>query len=163
MNLIKALMFTVTACMLLAGCNLNTPQDSEWLNFTDLQSESEAKTESLEQSVSGTGECVKCIVDDGLTTIDVDNETTAYLRGIEYLGAIIVESKFTDELQYGDLVETVNGIKIEWTEDVERALENSKAGDIINVTVLRRINEEDVRISVQIALREKIPDSVNFD
>ena len=106
---------------------------------------------------------VRGIADDGLTTIDVRNATAAYKYGVSFLGTIIIESKFTNELQYGDCITAVNGKEIESSEDIEIILRSCEVGDEITVTVVRKENGKNVQKSVNIKLQEKIPDSVQFN
>lgn len=106
---------------------------------------------------------VRGVADDGITTIDVRNATAAYKYGVSFLGTIVVESKFTDELKYGDCITSVNGITIESSDDIDVILQSCSIGDVITVNVTRRENGKNVQKSVKVTLREKIPDSVNFN
>ena len=106
---------------------------------------------------------VRGVADDGITTIDIKNATAAYKYGVAFLGTIIIESKYTDELKYGDCILSVNGKAIESSEDVEVVLRSCSVGDVITVTVMRRENGRNVEKSVNITLRERIPDAVSFN
>lgn len=106
---------------------------------------------------------VKGVADDGLTTIDVTNATAAYKYGVAYLGTIIVESKFTDELKYGDCIISVDGKEIESSHNIDTILRSCSVGDKIIVRVVRREGGQNVEKSVEITLREKTPDSVQFN
>ncbi|MBE6584284.1 MAG: trypsin-like serine protease [Ruminococcaceae bacterium] len=106
---------------------------------------------------------VRGIVDDGLTTIDVRNATAAYQYGVSFLGTIIVESKFTDALKYGDCIISIDGIDIESSDDIDIILKSHSIGDEITVTVVRRVNNANVEKSVKIKLQEKTPDTIVFD
>lgn len=106
---------------------------------------------------------VRGVADDGITTIDVRNATAAYKYGVSFLGTIVIESKFTDELKYGDCIRTVNGITIESSDDIDVILQSCSVGDVITVNITRRENGKNVEKSIKVTLREKIPDSVNFN
>ena len=106
---------------------------------------------------------VRGIADDGITTIDVRNATAAYKYGVSFLGTIIIESKFTDELKYGDCITSVNGIEIDSSDDIDVILQSCSVGDEITVDVVRRENGKNVELSIKVVLQEKIPDSVNFN
>ena len=103
------------------------------------------------------------VADDGLTVIDVKSVTAAYKYGVSFLGAIIIESKYTDELKYGDCITAVNGIEIESADDIDIIIESLNVGDEITVSVVRRVNGANVQKDVKITLREMVSDSVNFN
>ena len=106
---------------------------------------------------------VRGVADDGLTTIDVTNATAAYKYGVSFLGTIIVESKFTDDLKYGDCIVSINDIAIDTSDDIDVILRSCSIGDRIVVRVVRRENGKNVEKSVIITLQEKTPETVEFN
>ncbi len=165
MNIIKTLVGIMTACAFLTGCNMGSVPDADDLNFVGLENGEESTKTAEKTDVSDAigGDAAECTVDDGLTIIYVDNETAAVKCNIKYLGVIIVESKYTGDLKYGDRVMTVNGIKIESPDDIEEILKSCHVGGEISVSAMRNENGEDLIREVKITLQEKIPDSVSFD
>lgn len=104
---------------------------------------------------------VSIIVDSGLTVIEVTNQNIYQVNdkyGIATTGVIIIESNNTDELKCGDKVIEVNGQAIVTAEDMDKAFEGLKVGDVALIVVERG---EDT-VSVELDLKERIPDSVDF-
>lgn len=105
---------------------------------------------------------VRGIVDHGLVLLDVNvqNLPSAYRKyGITNVGVVILESRFTDELKYGDTVVSVNGQEIGSAADIELIVKGCSIGDVINVTVMRGYSV----VEVKLTLGEKGPQKVNFD
>ncbi len=104
---------------------------------------------------------VKGVVDHGISIIDVTAENIyAYniYYGIDEIGAYVKSSAFCDELKSGDKILSVDGKKINTSDDVESAISDKKVGDEVAV-VIKRNNQE---VSVTLTLKEKVPDYVNF-
>ena len=104
---------------------------------------------------------VRGVVDSGLTVIEVTNQNrhqAYYKYGIETTGVFIIESKNTDELEFGDKITEISGIKVASADEINVVLKRYKVGDVITVTVER----DDRAISIELTLTEKVPDSVNF-
>jgi len=105
---------------------------------------------------------VRGVVDHGLTLLDVtvQNLPAAYRKyGITNTGVVILQSKFSDELKYGDYIVSVNGGEIDSSYDVELALKSFSVGDEISVSVVR----DGKIVEVVITLQEKVPESVSFN
>ncbi len=102
---------------------------------------------------------VRGVVDSGLTVVDVTSYAMAYKNGFSYIGVIILESKYADELRWGDKIVSVDGTEIQTSSELELLLKGYSVGDEIDVTVLR--NGQTLKVSL--VLKEKVPSSVNFD
>ncbi len=101
-------------------------------------------------------------VDTGLTIMDVTNQnlTSAYYKyGVSTIGVIIIESKYASSLHCGDKIESINGTEISSSSDIKLLLKGCSVGDKITVIVSR--NGE--RLTAEIALRERVPESVSFE
>ncbi len=83
---------------------------------------------------------VKGVADHGLILLDVtvENLPAAYAKyGISNTGVVILESKLTDELQYGDTVISVNGSKISSSSSFNAVVRAQSVGDSLTVKVNR--------------------------
>ena len=100
-------------------------------------------------------------VDHGLIMLDVtaQNLPSAYRKyGITNVGVVILDSAYTNELEYGDTIVSVNGQAVNSSSDVERITKSLSVGDEITVAVMR--GKE--RLEVKLVLHEKVPDTVTF-
>ena len=105
---------------------------------------------------------VRGVVDSGLTVIEVTQQSLpfAYANyGITTTGVIIIESRYTGELKLGDKIESIDGRKISTVDDISLLLKSYNVGDVITVTVKRSGSV----INVELELREKLPDTVDFN
>ena len=83
---------------------------------------------------------VKGVADHGLILLDVtaQNLPAAYAKyGITNTGVVILESKLTDELQYGDTVISVNGTRISSSSSFNSIVRAQSVGDNLTVNVSR--------------------------
>ena len=83
---------------------------------------------------------VKGVADHGLILLDVtaQNLPAAYAKyGITNTGVVILESKLTDELQYGDTVISVNGTRISSSSSFNSIVRAQSVGDNLTVKVSR--------------------------
>lgn len=100
-------------------------------------------------------------VDHGLIMLDVtaQNLPSAYRKyGITTVGVVILDSAYSDELEYGDTVISVNGQTVNSSSDLEMITKSLSVGDEITVAV-RRGKEV---LEVKLVLHEKVPDTVTF-
>ena len=105
---------------------------------------------------------VRGVVDSGLTVIEVTQQSLpfAYANyGITTTGVIVIESRYTGELKLGDKIESIDGRKISTVDDISLLLKSYNVGDVITVTVKRSGSV----INVELELREKLPDTVDFN
>lgn len=99
--------------------------------------------------------------DHGVSTIDITSQNLYYYSqyGITSKGVIVTDSEYTDELEFGDKIISVNGMDISMSDDISRAVSDCVAGDKISFTVKRG---EEI-ITVEIILRERAADYVDFE
>ncbi len=99
--------------------------------------------------------------DHGISTVDVTSKNLFYYHryGITSKGVIVTDSEYTDELEFGDKIISVNGVDISVSDDIEDAVSNCSAGDTIRVIVERGGKE----IIVFVTLQEQVPDYVDFE
>ena len=105
---------------------------------------------------------VRGVVSSGLTVLDVtaQNRYIAYQRyGISTIGVVILDSANTDELKLGDKIISIDGIKIETSDDITLLLKSRNVGDTVTVRISRNGTESDIPLK----LTEQVPDSVKFD
>ncbi len=111
-------------------------------------------------------------VDAGLTLYDVSNRITAWSNfKLTRLGVYIVESKYCDELQYGDYLLSINGISVSSVADAQRICNACAVGDTVVLEVIRaQAKEQDscqqvkeTTVTVKVILREYWPRGVYFD
>ena len=105
---------------------------------------------------------VRGVVDSGLTVIEVTKQNLpfAYANyGISSIGVIVIESRYSDELKLGDKITSIEGRQIKTAEDISLLLKTCSVGDVITVTVERNGD----KLNVELTLREKQPDSVDFN
>jgi serine protease Do len=101
---------------------------------------------------------VRGVPDAGLDTIDVTAENWRYYYqklGIEDLGVYIVNSIHTPELQYKDHIVSINGIRINSSDQIEGIVSECQVGDTITVEVIRNGDT----LTVSFALQEYIPEN----
>lgn len=104
---------------------------------------------------------VRGIVDHGLILLDVTahNLPSAYRKyGITSVGVVILDSKYSDELKYGDTIISINSRDIDSSSDIELILKGCNVGDTIKISVMR----DSTVVEVELTLREKVPETVTF-
>ncbi len=105
---------------------------------------------------------VRGIVDSGLTVIEVTDQNRYYVYqkyGISTTGVIIFESKYSDELKFGDKIVKMDGVEVNSAQDVDVVIKSHKVGDTVKVTVERNGKT----VEAGLVLAEKVPESVSFD
>lgn len=105
---------------------------------------------------------VRGVVDTGLTVLQVSNQNLpfAYANyGITSVGVIIIESRYSNELKLGDKIVAIDGKKVDTVDEINILLQSYSVGDVIKITVERGSN----RLNVDLLLREKQPETVDFD
>lgn len=107
---------------------------------------------------------IRGIVDSGLSLYDVtDVREAIYYFNTTSTGVYVLESAYSDQVQYGDRIVSVNGTKVQSAEDVSALLSEMQVGDTITL-VLRRSGRE---LQVSFTLHEYVPDhlrdSVSFE
>ena len=105
---------------------------------------------------------VRGVVDHGLILLDVTEQNlfAAYSKyGIRSTGVVIMESVYTDELKYGDIIASINGEEVTSSADVNMILKRYSVGDTVTVSVMRQGQIVDAKLT----LAEKVPSTVTFD
>lgn len=105
---------------------------------------------------------VRGIVDHGLIMLDVSSQNlpTAYRKyGITQTGIIIIESKYSSELKYGDRIISINGEEVDSSAEVTLVMKKYSVGDTVKVKVSRN----GVLYEASITLAEKVPADIVFD
>ncbi len=93
-------------------------------------------------------------VSHGLTLIEINDYFDMHKYGVYNLGVYIYSSEYTDELKNGDLIRQINGTTIKSISDIKTALDTSKVGDVVNVTVTRG----KTTVTVSLTLKEYVPE-----
>ena len=115
---------------------------------------------------------VRGVVDSGLTLYDAVNSMTAlYNFKLTRLGAYIVDSQYAEGFQYGDYLYSINGRTVSSAAEAQRAFAACAIGDTVAVEVIRaqvqtqngRQQVTEVKVTVELVLREYVPDGVRFD
>ncbi len=101
------------------------------------------------------------VVDHGISTIDVTSKNLYYYSryGITSTGVIVTDSEYTDELEFGDKIVSVNGVDVSVSDDIEQAVSNCSVGDEITL-IIERGSE---KLTICIILRERAADYVDFE
>lgn len=105
---------------------------------------------------------VRGIVDHGLIMLDVSSQNlpTAYRKyGITQTGIIIIESKYSSELKYGDRIISINGEEVDSSAEVTLVMKKYSVGDTVKVKVSRN----GVLYEASITLAEKVPADIVFN
>jgi serine protease Do len=105
---------------------------------------------------------VRGIVDHGLIMLDVSSQNlpTAYRKyGITQTGIIIIESKYSSELKYGDRIISINGEEVGSSSEVTLVMKKYSVGDTVKVKVSRN----GVLYEASITLAEKVPADIVFN
>lgn len=109
---------------------------------------------------------VRGVADAGLTVYDVSNTLTAWKNfGSTRLGAYIVDSAYSSELQFGDYLLSINGTPITAGADVETALADCTVGEVVVIEVIRMQKQTqdgktvlvETTVSVSLVLQEYVP------
>ncbi len=107
---------------------------------------------------------VRNIPDHGLSLFEVTDfhlryyGAQLYARGIQEVGLYVTGSEHSDEIQEMDKITAVNGVAVSTELEFESAFDGCKVGDNIQIELLRKVDEEDVKKTVTITLEEYIPD-----
>lgn len=113
---------------------------------------------------------VRGVADAGLTLYDVSNTMTAWKNfGSTRLGAYIVDSQYTEELQFGDYLVSVEGVTISQGADLETVLASCAVGDTVTVEVIRVKQTTqngkpvltEMPLSVKLTLKEYVPADID--
>ena len=105
---------------------------------------------------------VRGVVDHGLSLYNVaDRNVARYYFGSNYAGVYVLGSEYSDEIQKGDLLYAIEGIKVITSEDVEEVLSGYKVGDTVTLTIVRFNNGVGNEYSAKLTLKEYVPSDLN--
>lgn len=116
---------------------------------------------------------VRGVVDAGLDLYDVNSSNILVaLRyfGMSYAGVYVLESEYSDEIKYGDLLLEVDGVKVTTAYEAKQQFNMKAVGDTVTLKLLhltvelkggREVTEER-EITVELTLREYVPEDVGI-
>lgn len=105
---------------------------------------------------------VRGIVDHGLITLDVNRQNLPYAYqkyGITSIGVVVIDSAYSGEFAYGDVIVSIDDVEISSSEDIDLLLKEYCVGDTITV----RVERDGKKVAIELTLHEKVPDSVSFE
>lgn len=108
---------------------------------------------------------VRGIVDSGLELYEItsSNVLVAWRYfGMRYSGLYVMESEFSNEVEYGDLLVSVNGVNVMTATDFEAALEGLSVGDTVTLGLLRREANSEREVTVELVLQEYVPEDAGI-
>ena len=97
-------------------------------------------------------------IDLGMEFVDINSEDTAFYYGVNRLGCYVLSVTSGSNAEKagftrGDLITAVNGKEVESSTDISKALQDSKVGDTVTLTVSRSGQTKDI----QLQLEEYVP------
>ena len=97
-------------------------------------------------------------IDLGMEFVDINSEDTAFYYGVNRLGCYVLSVTAGSNAEKagftrGDLITAVNGKEVESSTDISKALQDSKVGDTVTLTVSRSGQTKDI----QLQLEEYVP------
>jgi S1-C subfamily serine protease len=132
------------------------------------ESENEVATEKPERQTDegdnegGRGEQHDYVaVDSGFTVIEVTDQNIYQANnkyGINTMGVIIIDSKYSNEFKCGDKITHINEAEIGSADDMDSILKGCKVGEVITV----RIERGSKTVDIKLTLEEKPQGSVDF-
>ena len=97
-------------------------------------------------------------IDLGMEFVDINSDDTAFYYGVNQLGCYVLsvtQGSAAEKAGFkrGDLITAVNGTQVESSTDISKALQSSKVGDKVTLTVSRSGSTTDL----QLELEEYVP------
>jgi serine protease Do len=112
---------------------------------------------------------VRGVVDAGLELYDVNSSNILVaLRyfSMSYAGVYVLESEYSDEIKYGDLLLEVDGVKVASAYEAQQQFSMKAVGDKVTLKLLRLTTEgrqsTESEITVELTLREYVPEDVGI-
>lgn len=97
----------------------------------------------------------------GLSLVDVTSTNTAIQYfGSQYTGVYVTASALTSDLQYGDLILSVDGVEISTSSQIKALLDGKAVGDTMEFEVYRISGRKWTRVKVTLTLSEKKPTEI---
>ncbi|MBO5898289.1 MAG: trypsin-like peptidase domain-containing protein [Clostridia bacterium] len=119
---------------------------------------------------------VRGIVDTGLELYEItsSNVLVAWRYfGMSYAGLYVMESEFSNDVKYGDLLLSVNGVSVKNAADYKASLEGLSVGDTVTLVLIRCETEikngrevaVEREVTVELVLQEYVPEdaSIRFE
>lgn len=116
---------------------------------------------------------VRGVVHAGLDLYDVTSSNILVaLRyfGMSYAGVYVLESEYSDEIKYGDLLLEVDGVKVSSAQEAKQQFNTHAVGDTVTLKLLRLTGElkggrevsVESEITVELMLHEYVPEDVGI-
>lgn len=112
---------------------------------------------------------VRGVVDAGLDLYDVTSSNILVaLRyfSMSYAGVYVLESEYSDEIRYGDLLLEVDGVEVTSAYEATQQFNMKAVGDTVTLKLLRLTTEgrqsKESEITVELTLREYVPEDVGI-
>ncbi len=116
---------------------------------------------------------VRGVVDAGLDLYDVTSSNILVaLRyfGMSYSGVYVLESAYSDEVRYGDLLLSVDGVEVTTATQAQQEFNKHAIGDTVTLTLLRLTNElrggrevsVETKVTVELTLHEYVPEDIGI-
>lgn len=116
---------------------------------------------------------VRGVVDTGLELYDVSSSNILVaLRyfGMSHAGVYVLDSAYSDEIKYGDLLVSVNGVTVDTGAEAEAIFKEYAVGDTVTLTLLRMEMQPqngrqvgvETTVKVELTLQEYVPEDAGI-
>lgn len=129
--------------------------------------------ESVTQMIDITGTFVKDlreygyvrgIVDSGLSLYDVTSMQAAfYYFNASSVGVYVLQSDYSQEIEYGDRIVSVNGIAVNTAAEVSALLADCQVGDTLALVVRRGGRNYEVTLTLREYVPEQFSENISFE
>jgi serine protease Do len=92
---------------------------------------------------------VRGVVDSGLSLYNANSLVARRYFGSDYAGVYVLESEFCEQLQYGDMIYSIDGVRVESGEQVEAMLASYAVGDTVTLLIVRKGTQREVDLKLQ--------------
>lgn len=92
-------------------------------------------------------------IDLGMSFVDINSNDTAFYYGVNKLGCYVLSVDADSNAEKagfvrGDLITAVNGTEVSTSSEIDKALESSKVGDTVKITVSRNGQSLDLKLTL---------------
>lgn len=106
-------------------------------------------------------------IDLGMEFVDINSEDTAFYYGVNRLGCYVLSVTSGSNAEKagftrGDLITAVNGKEVESSTDISKALQDSKVGDTVTLTVSRSGQTKDIQLQLEEYVPSAKPNSDSY-
>lgn len=116
---------------------------------------------------------VRGVVDAGLDLYDITSSNILVaLRyfGMSYSGVYVLESAYSDQVKYGDLLVSIDGVAVTTADQAQAEINKHAVGDTVTLTLLRLTTQlkggrevsVETEVTVELTLREYVPEDVGI-